>query len=304
MLYAQPNDHHVNSTRSLVYFDQNVFDHLLDAGLSAPDVAEAMAAHQLALVISEDNFQEWASCWKSNRREKELRGQQLLTYANALCPKSFLAPLPELLVREAISKIRHRIWVPFLSGAAINEAAVLLSNAARAGLSDGERNKMATRWAQKEAVAARFAAERNSSIVTTAADIWRGRTFEDFLVTHKNEQQQVATTILEGAFRFLGPLDETARKAVRYTVARLSKCKTLRTAVRTNLFVAFQLANDRRMPHDNWDDLRHCINATHVDVFVTRDEKLRDSCRQIRPGARVVAVREFAESIEIAYAGP
>ena len=77
-----------------VSFDQNVVDHLLDAGVAAREVAGAMAARGIELMVSEYNMQEWALCWRDRRPETEQRGQALIGYALDLTSASDSPPGP------------------------------------------------------------------------------------------------------------------------------------------------------------------------------------------------------------------
>src|SRR5215831_707777 len=59
----------------------------------------ALEAANYELVLSEDNVQEWASCWKSGKALAAERGRQLIAYALDSGPKRFPAPMSELLAR-------------------------------------------------------------------------------------------------------------------------------------------------------------------------------------------------------------
>ena len=56
--------------------------------------------------------------------------------------------------------------------------------------------------------------------------------------------------------------------------------------------------------HDRWDDLRHCISSSYADLFVTRDDELKNAFDQIKPGPRIMTVAEFAQMLRLPYSGP
>jgi hypothetical protein len=58
------------------------------------------------------------------------------------------------------------------------------------------------------------------------------------------------------------------------------------------------------MQHDRWDDLRHCINSTYADLFVTRDHALKTAFEQIKPGPQICTVVDFAVLLGIPYNDP
>jgi hypothetical protein len=83
-----------------VYLDQNPYDYLLDAGVSPETLSKAMGENGYELIVSDDNLQEWASCWKSGDAMKHDRGRQLVQFMLAIQPRSVLVPADQLITRE------------------------------------------------------------------------------------------------------------------------------------------------------------------------------------------------------------
>jgi hypothetical protein len=50
----------------------------------------------------------------------------------------------------------------------------------------------------------------------------------------------------------------------------------LAAAIRVNLFIYRAVKAGTKLRHACWDDLKQCINAAYVDVFVTGDKKLAE----------------------------
>lgn len=52
------------------------------------------------------------------------------------------------------------------------------------------------------------------------------------------------------------------------------------------------------------DTLRHCVDASYADIFVTCDTKLHPACAEIKVGVRVMTMRAFATTVQIECNGP
>jgi hypothetical protein len=61
-----------------VYLDQNPYDYLVGSGISPEAVSKAMKGGGYELIVSGDNLQEWASCWKGGDHQKEATGRRLV----------------------------------------------------------------------------------------------------------------------------------------------------------------------------------------------------------------------------------
>jgi hypothetical protein len=75
-------------------------------------------------------------------------------------------------------------------------------------------------------------------------------------------------------------------------------------SLRADFYVNWRIASGRRMQHDRWDDLRHCIDSAYADIFVTKDKDLKAAFVEIEPGPCIMTVAEFAEVLGIPYHGP
>lgn len=285
----------------LAYFDQNPFDHLLDAGIPAEKVAALMEAHNYGLIISEYNFQEWAACWKSGRPEKERRGQELLTYVLALRPNRYLVPVPHLMRYEIGSLLGSDFASPFLPESDAAQARALLTRFAEGNATEVDRRNMLENWRKK----AQTTAEANQLIDQLVSGGLQpvGDTLDQFIGANPGGKGRIGGALIRRALQGTTLTPREQKIAAKRVLRRADKCPALRAAIRTNLYVNYRIVTGKRMQHDRWDDLRHCINAPYADTFVTGDEELREAFGEIWPGGQIVTLSEFAGQIELAF-GP
>ncbi len=268
----------------LVYFDQNPFDHLMDAGFPSGEIADAMELRGYQMFLSEDNMQEWAACWKSGTPEKAERGRRLTSYARDLRPRQFLAPTQELLAREAESKLQKRQISPFLAGIDRDNAEQLISNLSIHGVGVLEQEKMLKKWHEKEKAVREFEQVRTSGF--TGGLNRNVKNFDQFLSANRQAVRALAETELKIALSDRCHTPRDLQKIVRFGAKRVEKCPVLCAVSRAQLYITYRLLTGRRMPHDRWDDLRHCVSAVFADIFVTGDQELRETFTDIRLGPR------------------
>ncbi len=85
----------------------------------------------------------------------------------------------------------------------------------------------------------------------------------------------------------------TASEAVAIH-ARLDSFPAIRSTVRANLYLwAVPWMNNVGASRDKTDDLRHVIEASYSDVFVTGDRQLANTVPSIHPNLRVLTWREL-----------
>lgn len=281
-----------------VYFDQNPFDDLRTAGVPPERLAKAMGETGYQLIVSESNVQEWAGCWKSGRPEKEKIGRELVRYALDLKPERFFVHIRELVRREAQARLRSVAVNPFLSNP--SSARELLERFAAGKPTTEDFEKMLSQWRKKEAEVV----EARELLKTGIPDGLKpvGETLDQCLGANPGAEKQVARALLSKALAEANVTDNV-EKITRYVLRRLDRCPALRTAARTHLYVNYRIVTGRRMRHDTFDDLRHCIHSSYADVLVTGDEELREACGQIHPGARVLTLSEFMSRLGLTVDG-
>ena len=277
----------------LVYLDNNPYDHLRAAGLSAPSISARLEAHGHELIISGDNFQEWASCWKSGRPEKERVGRELLRYAFAITPRKLLAGPDQLIPREMAASLGRRLPGPFLPPDDVATAEDLIRRFIDGKATAADRAALLKRWTAKESsvdqaheVAGRWTQKDTSPSLAA------------FIAAHPEGYERTVRAYIRKNFH---PINTTQMK---FFAKRLHKCPALQAAIRADLYVNWRLAAGKKMQHDRWDDLRHCISSSYADLFVTRDDELKNAFDQIKPGPRIMTVAEFAQMLRLPYSGP
>jgi hypothetical protein len=78
----------------------------------------------------------------------------------------------------------------------------------------------------------------------------------------------------------------------------------LAAAIRVNLFIYRAVKAGTKLRHDCWDDLKQCINAAYVDVFVTGDKKLAEMFLEIPPGPRIESTENFFRQLGLSSSTP
>lgn len=281
---------------SLVYLDQNPYDKLIRAGITAQELSDAMSAGSRQLILSEDNFQEWASCWKNGSPEKEAVGRVLLSFALRIRPRRFLAPAHQLQIREIRALFGQNLPGPFLPSKDVASAEELLGRFADGRSTEADRERMLSHWEVKREASARAESLRRHGI----ADIRVcDATLDKFIAANSGAYQQTLRTYVEKAIGM-----RPSGSEFRLIRRKRQKCPALSAAVRADLFINWRIATGRVMQHDRWDDLRHCINATYADLFVTDDPDLHNAYAEIRPGPRIVTLAVFGETLGIPYTAP
>jgi hypothetical protein len=276
-----------------IYLDNNPYDHLLGAGISSEQLSIRLQAHGHELIISGDNFQEWASCWKSGLAEKEEVGRTLLRYAFGIRPRILIAGPDDLIRREMAALLGQHQPGPFLPEADVVNAENLFQRFIDGAATEDDRSALLSRWAQKEE-SVRHATELSAAGTTTDTSL----SLEAFINANPEGYKRTVRTYIE---KWFTPASATQ---IKFFANRLHKCPALSAAIRADLYVNWRLATGKKMQHDRWDDLRHCIVSSYAHLFVTNDEQLRQAFAQIEPGPRVIMVRKLAELLGLSYAGP
>lgn len=97
------------------------------------------------------------------------------------------------------------------------------------------------------------------------------------------------------------------RLQLKWVRLHLGKCPALRASVRADAFINWRIATGKGMQHDRWDDLRSLhrrVLRRHLRDLRRGDAALRAACDEIKPGADVVTLRDFAATVGIEYDGP
>jgi len=284
---------------TLVYFDQNAYDYLLDHCYSADSVKNAIRRRKYELIISGHNFQEWAACWKSGNLEKEARGQALLGYLHALDPDRLLLEIPDLLRYEVAKLFGRRLPGPWLPEEDVANAKALITRFACGEPTAADRRNIARNWRDKESIR-----DLQHEIAATRGSRRKmiKETFEAFVAANRAEAERIGRIVLADALE--GSAMDRKRDEVKFALKRWKKCPTLVAAIRVNLFIYRAVKGGTKLRHDYWDDLKHCINAAYADVFVTGDKKLAEMFLGIRPGPTIASTEDFFYELGLSSCTP
>jgi len=283
----------VELTRMRIYLDNNPYDYLLGSGVSPEALSKALQGHGHELIISGDNFQEWASCWKSRSPKTEEVGRRLLRYVLDIEPRRLIAGPDQLIKREMAAALGESLPGPFLPPEDVATAEALFRRFIDGAPSETDREALLSRWAEKEA-SARRATELGGG--RAAPDV--SPSLDHFIRSHPDGYKRTVHAYIKKNFQ------PASGAQIKFFAKRLHKCPALRAAIRADLYVNWRIATGKKMQQDRWDDLRHCIVSSYSDLFVTRDEGLESALGEIKPGPRIVRVAEFATLLNIPYAGP
>lgn len=128
-------------------------------------------------------------------------------------------------------------------------------------------------------------------------------TFEAFVAAHPEVIREIGTAVLDEPLH-RSPLGTKHTDVVRFALRRWKQCPALSAAIRANLFINRAVRSGKQLRHDVWDDLKHCVNAAYVDLFVTGDQGLADIFREIRPGPRIATTEQFLVEIGVLARSP
>jgi hypothetical protein len=149
-----------------LYLDQNAFDAVLDGGVSPETVSKAMQEQEHELIVSGDNFQEWASCWKSGQHTTRERGRHLIQFMLGIHPRRLLIPPGQLIFREIRALFGDQLRGPFLPIEDLPAAEALFRRFADDLPTKADLKCMLDHWAVKDTAGAR--ADQQSTL-------WKGK---------------------------------------------------------------------------------------------------------------------------------
>jgi hypothetical protein len=213
----------------------------------------------------------------------------------AIQTRRILTAPDQLIVREARNLFGQSLRGPYLPPEDLPKAEALFRRFADGVPTEGDLTQMFDHWAVKV-----DAGERASR----QGERWEGRadpspSLAAFIARYPNEWAATVRVYVERALGW-----PASGKEMKRVMRHLDQCRALRASARADFYINWRIATGKRMQHDRWDDLRHCINSVYADVFVTRDKALKAAFQEIRPGPRILTVAEFAALLAIPYSGP
>lgn len=269
-------------SQKIIYFDSNVYADFIRQGVKADLIKNILDRNKLVLAISSLNLFEAASCWKSRNPETINQGIKRFQLFRDLLPCRFLREVPEIVFGEIDKALNNRVLSIFYDGV---EAENEINKLANGTYDDRAKTFIESKWSVKSLEIQRRAEYFNQIRGLPIPDY-----FDEFLSCH---QQEFAEHLI--GERIIGIPAKHKRKLAEKMLQKSQKFPLFDSMIRANLFLDFRLFKFKTVSHDTLDDVKHLIIASHVDIFVSNDEKLHKYSHDITTPLKVMKFNEFMD---------
>ena len=152
------------------------------------------------------------------------------------------------------------------------------------------RNFIENKWAAK-----RDYLSKQVSVVSENRNLFKtAETYKEFLRNNEEAQKGIAEIILDE--RVKGLPDRHRRRFAEKILKKSRQFPMVTTLVKSNLFLSFRVLKFGKCSHDTLDDLKHLINASYANIFVTNDKNLLKYSNVINPSLEAKMCDEFLMS--------
>ena len=115
--------------------------------------------------------------------------------------------------------------------------------------------------------------------------------FKEFLGRNRDLQKLIAEGIVAEK---VGDIPNKHRRKIAEKIFSKSKrFPMIVSVIKANLFLDYRVLKFENCSHDTLDDLKHLINASYTDIFVTGDNKLFDYSKELHPNLETLSQDDF-----------
>ena len=230
---------------------------------------------------------EIASCWRAGNPSDIDQGIKRFKLIKDLLPCRFLNTIPNILLMEIDNAINDTNFSPFCENQEKASFEREINKLAEGIYDDNAKIFIENEWAEKRNNIQEKISEliKNKNIFKSADE------FHEFLIKNEDMQQLIAEgLILE---RVINIPNRHRRKKAEKILCKPKRFPMVISVINANLFLDFRVLKFRNCSHDTLDDLKHLINASYANIFVTGDEKLYKYSKEIHPDLEVLYKDEF-----------
>ena len=152
---------------------------------------------------------------------------------------------------------------------------------------DRAKNFIENKWLTKRD----YLSKHKAAVVANRGLFKAADTFKEFLCDNQDAQKGITEVILNERVKNLP--DRDRRRLADKILMKPRKCPMITTLIKSNLFLNFKVLKFGGCSHDTLDDLKHLINASYADIFVTEDKNLLSYTSDINPDVEVKICDEF-----------
>ncbi len=204
-----------------------------------------------------------------------------------LFPFRFLNTIPNILLMEIDKAINNSNFSPFCEGTEKVSFENEINKLAQGIYDDKAKSFINDKWEGKRADIQKKVSELNGNrdMFVFADD------FQTFVDRNKKIQQFMAEGLIFE--RVLDIPNRYRKKMAKKILRNPDKFPLIVTLIKANLFLNFRALKFRACSHDTLDDLKHLINASYTDVFVTGDGKLYNYSKEIHTDLEILSQDDF-----------
>ncbi len=290
------------TAKKKIYFDNNVYDKLLtEVSVSALKVY--LASKDYELVLSVQNIYEVASCFKSGNQDNAEKGIEVANFLRKLHPYFLLTSRKRQIAGEVerLGKEGQRPSSPFLTGRDKTAGEEEIKKLASGTYDNTISNFVNKEWRQKE----EEVKVMNEYVFHNRDKKREFKTidFEVVLARNPHSIEEQAHILIGKNVSVSVPTRRARKTLLNNIVNRFMKhkreCPVITTCIRANIYMCYRgiknynRKNMNAISHDVWDDVRHIIESTHCDLFVTKDKDIKKYFNDIRPSGSIEFYKDF-----------
>lgn len=270
-----------------VYFDSNIYSEIIRRDIKSEQIRSILSEKKLQLIISSLNMFEIASCWKSGDPSDIEQGIKRFKLIKELLPCRFLNTIHNILLMEIDKAINNANISPFCENQGKADFEREINKLAQGIYDNNARTFIENRWAGK-----RNDIKRKTSELTENESIFKSADqFQEFFVKNDSLQQLIVEDLIYE--RVMKIPNRHRRKTAEKILCKSRKFPMIISVVKANLFLDFRALKFGNCSHDTLDDLKHLINASYTDVFVTGDNKLYNYSKEIDLYVEILTEDDF-----------
>jgi len=270
-----------------IYFDSNIYAEIIRRDIKSDQIKNILSGKKLRLIISSLNVFEIASCWKSGNPSDIEQGIKRFKLIKELFPCRFLNTIPNILLMELDNLINNVSFSPFCENqekADFERVIVKFSNGI---YDDNAKTFIENRWAGKS-----NNIQNKISELTKNKDQFKfANDFKEFFSRNRDLQKLIAEGIVAERVRNIP--NRHRRKTAEKILRKSNRFPMIVSVIKANLFLDYRVLKFGNCSHDTLDDLKHLINTSYTDVFVTGDNKLFDYSKELHPNLEILSKDDF-----------